>query len=310
MAIIKVEDVGHVRFAAPDLGRMETFLNEFGLRPTQGTTTDRLVMRGAGPAPVCHVTEKGDPGFLGMAMRARSLDDLETLAVAEGARVEISDLPGGGGKVRLQDPDGFVIDVVAGQTAGDAEPLSPRSHWNTASDRPRNNDVKRFSPGPATVVRLGHVVLAVSNVVRTVDWWSEKFGLLVSDDVRLPDGTPIASFLRCDRGSVPTDHHSLNFATLPSGRVGFHHAAFEVVDFDDLVLGGEHLVEKGRERIWGVGRHVLGSQVFDYWADPWGNKVEHWTDGDLLTADQSAKHQGLEVLTGVQWGPPVPSTFL
>ena len=29
---------------------------------------------------------------------------------------------------------------------------------------------------------------------------------------------------------------------------------------------------------------MLGSQIFDYWRDPWGHTVEHWTDGDLLDA--------------------------
>lgn len=310
MPIIKVEDLAHVRFAAPDLERMQAFLVEFGLRPADSDPADRLVMRGAGQAPLCHVTERGDAGFLGLALRAGSLHDLETLASHEGARVEPTGLPGGGDRVRLQDPDGFIVDVIAGQRLLDQDPLNPRARWNSASERPRTNALKRFSPGPATVTRLGHVVLSVSDVSRTVDWWSEKFGLLVSDDVRLPDGASVASFLRCDRGHMPTDHHSLNFATLPSGRVGFHHAAFEVIDFDDLVLGGEYLAGKGRERIWGVGRHILGSQVFDYWADPWGNKVEHWTDGDLLTADEAAQIQGMDVMTGVQWGPALPATFL
>jgi len=34
--------------------------------------------------------------------------------------------------------------------------------------------------------------------------------------------------------------------------------------------------------MWGVGRHNLGAQVFDYWADPWRHVHEHWTDTDLL----------------------------
>jgi catechol 2,3-dioxygenase-like lactoylglutathione lyase family enzyme len=310
MTVIKVEDVAHVRFAAPDLARMKAFLEDFGLRYVHTGDSDRLVMRGAGTAPYCHVTERGPSSFQGMALRARSLDDLEALAAHEGARVESSDLPGGGAMVRLQDPDGFMIDVVAGQEPREPEPLTPRSHWNTSTDRPRTNALKRFDGGPATVIRLGHVVLSVSDVSRTVDWWAERFGLLVSDDVRLPDGISVASFLRCDRGDIPTDHHSLNFATLPSGRVGFHHAAFEVIDFDDLIVGGEHLVEKSHERVWGVGRHVLGSQVFDYWADPWGNKVEHWTDGDVLTAQERPQIQGMDVMTGVQWGPALPASFL
>ena len=36
------------------------------------------------------------------------------------------------------------------------------------------------------------------------------------------------------------------------------------------------------EHMWGIGRHVLGSQVYDYWADPWGRVHEHWADSDRL----------------------------
>ena len=35
---------------------------------------------------------------------------------------------------------------------------------------------------------------------------------------------------------------------------------------------------------WGVGRHLLGSQMYDYWRDTHGFTHEHWTDGDLLDA--------------------------
>lgn len=309
MAIIKAEEVAHVRFAAPHLGEMRSFLDDFGLPGAEGSTDGRLLSGGI-DGQVCHVTELGEPGFLGMAMRASSVADLEVLAHAVKAPVQQLNLPGGGSFARLTDPDGFVIDVIAGQGPAAPEAIPARHPWNSALDRPRRNEVKRLAPGPATVLRLGHVVLAVSDVQRTVDWWSEHLGVLVSDEIRTPEGHYAAAFLRCDRGDIPTDHHSLNFATLPSGRTGFHHAAFEVIDFDDLVLGGEYLAQRQRERIWGVGRHILGSQVFDYWADPWGHKVEHWTDGDVLTADDETRVQGLEVMTGVQWGPGLPSTFL
>jgi hypothetical protein len=36
--------------------------------------------------------------------------------------------------------------------------------------------------------------------------------------------------------------------------------------------------------MWGIGRHLLGSQVYDYWADPWGRVHEHWADTDRLNA--------------------------
>jgi hypothetical protein len=46
--------------------------------------------------------------------------------------------------------------------------------------------------------------------------------------------------------------------------------------------------------------------VFDYWKDPLGFTVEHWTDSDLLTADTpKGSHFILEALS--QWGPPPPA---
>jgi hypothetical protein len=44
-----------------------------------------------------------------------------------------------------------------------------------------------------------------------------------------------------------------------------HHSSFEVNDFDTQLLGHDWLREKGWTNSWGVGRHLLGSQVFDYW---------------------------------------------
>jgi hypothetical protein len=32
----------------------------------------------------------------------------------------------------------------------------------------------------------------------------------------------------------------------------------------------------------GCGRHLLGSRIFDYWRDSWGQKHEYYTDGDLF----------------------------
>ena len=48
-------------------------------------------------------------------------------------------------------------------------------------------------------------------------------------------------------------------------------------------MGHDYLKQFGKyEHMWGIGRHVLGSQVYDYWADPWGHVHEHWADSDRL----------------------------
>lgn len=82
------------------------------------------------------------------------------------------------------------------------------------------------------------------------------------------------------------------------------HAAFEVVDFDDLMADNHHLQAKSYRHDWGVGRHILGSQAFDYWRDPWGHRVEHWTDGDLFDAAVPANVTDLPTMLGHQWAPP------
>lgn len=114
MSTIKVEDVAYVRFTAPDPDAMEAFLTDFGL-VRAARTDDALYMRGTGSEPYAHVTQKGAPGFVGVAFRAGSVADLEALARAEGAAVEALDGPGGGKLVVLKDPDGHRLEIVAGR---------------------------------------------------------------------------------------------------------------------------------------------------------------------------------------------------
>jgi len=307
MSVIKVDDIAHVRFRAPDLDAMEAFLTDFGL--TRAVRTDEaLYMRGLGGAPFAHVTHKGEPGFAGIAFRAVSVGDLETLAAQEKTAVERLDAPGGGSVVRLTDPDGFAVEVVAGQTMTPAETFAPRVPWNNADGRTRLRTVKRVDGGAAHVIRLGHAVLQVSNFRASEAWYKERFGFITSDEIELQPGFSLGAFMRCDRGALPADHHTLFLMQHPKGP-GFNHAAFEVRDLDDLMAGHTLLKAKERTPEWGVGRHILGSQVFDYWRDPWGHTVEHWTDGDLLTADDGSHKVGPMELLGVQWGPNAPPTM-
>ena len=307
MSTIRVEDVAFVRFRAPDLHEMRRFLEEFGLGIVEATD-DRLVARGTGTAPVAHITERGEPGFAGVGLRAASLYDLETLAATEGLATEPFEAPGGGRRLLLADPDGHRVEVVAGQTPAESLPIPKPQPWNTASRRDRPRQTKRVEAGPAHVVRLGHVVLNVSDFRRSERWYKDRFGFITSDEIQVAPEVSLGAFLRCDRGATPTDHHTIFLAQSPRGP-GFNHAAFEVADLDDLMLGHQRLKDAGRHAEWGVGRHILGSQVFDYWRDPWGHTLEHWTDGDLFTAADGSHTATLQDLLGVQWGPPPPPTM-
>ena len=303
-------DVESVRFSAPDLVQMRTFMEDFGLSAAEDAGDGVLRMRGTGDAPFLHETVQGEPGFVSLAIRVRDANDLEALAEAEGVAVDEGSGPGGGRRVLLRDPDGFVVEAIADRPRVAALPGAPNNPWNIAARRERHGEAKRVAAKPAHVFRLGHVVLGVLDMKRTWEWWQSRFGLLVSDEVRAPNGDLAALFIRCDRGDEPVDHHTLNFASVPGIPAKFHHAAFEVADLDDLMAGSEHLVAQGYRHDWGVGRHILGSQVFDYWRDPWGNRVEHWTDGDLFDAHTPANVTDLPTMMGHQWGPPSPADFV
>ncbi len=123
MSIAKAYDVAHVRFRAPDLDAMQAFLTEFGMLDG-GQDEGRLFMRGYGTSPFVHATEKAaEPGFVSFGIWVNSEEDLTKIAAHDDVPVEDFDAPGGGKVARLTDPDGFVVEVLAGQAKLD--PVSP-----------------------------------------------------------------------------------------------------------------------------------------------------------------------------------------
>jgi 3-(3-hydroxy-phenyl)propionate hydroxylase len=306
--VAKAQDLAFVMFARPDLDTMERFLVDFGLKRSE-RRPDRLVMRAArGPGPA-HVTfQVKKPGFIGMALRVRDDADLAALARLPGASaIAPLDLPGGGRHVRLTDPAGFEVWAVAGQAIIAEDPVRAPTPANTPQRLERVNDFARAPLQPASVLRPGHCAIGAVNFFATARWYIDTFGMIPSDVQYLSAGDPALTFMRCDRGADPADHHCVVVAQNVAN--GFSHAAFEVIDIDDVALGQEWLLAKGWKHAWGLGRHVLGSQIFDYWRDPHGDKLEHYADGDLLSADVPTGWSELTSSSLYQWGPPVPTDF-
>jgi catechol 2,3-dioxygenase-like lactoylglutathione lyase family enzyme len=175
----------------------------------------------------------------------------------------------------------------------------------------RANRTQRPPCEPATIQRLGHVVLQTDRYRETLDWYLEHLGLIVSD-FKYYDGQrergPTMSFIRCDRGQMPTDHHTMAMMLGPSKR--YVHSAYQVADLDALAAGGEYLRQRGFHRSWGIGRHIEGSQIFDYWRDADGLLVEHFADGDMFDSSLEPGWSPLTASGLAQWGPPATKDFL
>jgi len=310
MAWIKATDIAYGRFRAPDLDVMEEFLTRFGLVRSERTPT-ALYMRGTDPPHHVHITEKGEPKVVGLAYYAPSEDDLARLAKAPGASaVEAIDEPGGGKRVRLTEPNGYQIEVVHG-IASLSEIATRRQKLNTGEEPlSRAGELMRLPKGPAHVKRIGHGVMMTPKFHETVKWFREMLGFVCSDDVYAGEkDNLIGSFNRCDRGDAYVDHHV--FFCLNHTKTGLNHISFEVPDIDDVAMGHDYLEQLGKyEHMWGIGRHVLGSQVYDYWADPWGRVHEHWADSDRLNLANGSNLVPAEEALTSQWGEAPPKKFI
>ncbi len=306
--ITRIRDIAYVRLRVPDLDRMEQYLTDFGLRRS-ARTDSALYMRGTSSSHHLHVSEKADEaGLAAIGFLASSAADLDALAKAPGASdVHETGEPGGGRRVVLEDPFGTRVEVVHGIAAVPPLPGGAAERFNFGPRVERRGEVSRVGRGPARVMRLGHAGINVADPDAALEWYREHLGLIVSDTIAI-EGFTFAHFCRCDRGAEHTDHHTFLLARSMDGQTGFNHCSFEVQDLDDIWVGHEHLAARGHRHNWGIGRHTLGSQIFDYWRDPWGQIHEHFTDGDLLDASHPAGvHTPPE--GDSQWGPQMPPDF-
>lgn len=308
---IKVQDLAWLEFEKPDLTRAEAFARAFGFQTALRTPT-QLYLRGTDAGAPCVLLRHGPrTRFVGLALRA--VDEVDVLRVADKTGTVARALPEaiGGLAVDLADPAGSPVRVVAGMHALPEAPVQQPLVHNTGRATFRTNATQRAPRVPARIQRLGHVVLQSTTYLQTLNWYLDTFGMIVSDFLYFPgqrDRGPTMSFIRCDLGATPADHHTVALALGPANR--YVHSAFQVSDLDALAAGGEYLSERGYLRSWGIGRHIQGSQLFDYWRDPDGFLVEHFADGDMF--DNTVEPGWAEfTATGLsQWGPPVTRDFL
>ncbi|BBY33625.1 2,3-dihydroxybiphenyl 1,2-dioxygenase [Mycolicibacter minnesotensis] len=309
--LIRVADIAWLEFDKPDLVRAEAFARSFGFGIAYSDPA-QVQLRGTSPGAPCVFLRRGrNTRFAGYALCAADEADVARLADKTGAPLRRQPESIGGVAVQLTDPSGTPVKVVAGMHVLPAQPTQEPQLANIGNTQTRVNAGVRPLRVPARVQRLGHVVLQSTTYLRTLNWYLETLGMIVSDFQFFPgqrERGPVMSFIRCDRGTVPTDHHTLALALGPVNR--YVHSAYEVADLDALAAGGEYLRERGYFRSWGIGRHIQGSQIFDYWRDPDGFLVEHYADGDVFDNTVEPGWAPFTASGLAQWGPPATKDFL
>jgi len=309
--VIKVRDVAWLEFEKPDLVRAETFARAFGFS-TVLHTADEVHLRGTDAGSPCVLLRRGPRSrFTGVAFAAHDDADVARLADVTGHRVRALPDTLRGVATDLVDPNGMTVRVVSGTRVLSELPAQQPHSFNFGHDLVRINATQRPPREPTRVQRLGHLVFETTKYRESLDWYLGNLGLIVSDFLYYPgqrDRGPVMSFIRCDNGSTPSDHHTLALVLGPTNR--YVHSAYQVCDLDAIAAGGEYLKELGYHRSWGIGRHIQGSQIFDYWRDPDGFMVEHFSDGDMFDCTVEPGWAPFTASGLAQWGPPVTKDFL
>jgi hypothetical protein len=319
---VQLSRLGHVYFEHANLKTFEKFAVDFGLIEEKriGNT---IYYRGYGRDPYVYVasqSEKHRSRFLGAAFVARDEENFEKTTRIEGAIIkDLSHAPGGGRLVTIPRPNGTFMHVVHGQKERDIdasqEPPSKiiESHGplNEPFKKGRLGTFQRFKPAPALVHKLGHLGYVCCEFEEELDFYTSNFNFVHSDILRHDkfEWVDFMTFMHLDLGEEYSDHHCLFLGRAPPGtsKTYLHHASFEVTDFDTQLMGHRWLEEQKWRPVWGVGRHILGSQIFDYWLDSSGFKVEHYADGDVVNTD----YKNMRSVGGslAIWGPEIPSDF-
>jgi catechol 2,3-dioxygenase-like lactoylglutathione lyase family enzyme len=309
--LVRASALHHLVLETPELDVAEGFWGDFGLLPS-AKTREALYLRSASSAHhVLKVVRGVRSRLAALALHVEADLDLRKLAsLPEASPIQPIDEPGGGRRVCLSAPGGLTIDAV--HEIEELAPLDTRASLpsNVAGEVARPGQPVRLAPAPSEVLRLGHAAIETAQPVALILWLMRTFGMIVSDYQHL-DGdassTPIVSFMRCDRGATLTDHHTLAVAVGP--QMGLAHVAFEVRDVDEIGRGGALLRSRGYRHAWGIGRHVLGSQLFDYWRSPDGILAEHYSDGDVFDASAPTGRLPFRGSNLAQWGERPPRDF-
>ncbi|WP_320782798.1 VOC family protein [Streptomyces sp. CRN 30] len=272
-----IQRIESVTYSIDDLGTCVRFFEDFGLFLVERTDehavfetlTGQTLHLDTEPSGTLPPPVEDGPTLREVVWGVDTEEELDRLvtAVARDHPVRASadgvhrttDLSGFGVGLTLARPKETTVVPRRANTSGSVH------RWNEAL-----TPITRVHP-----LRMCHVALNIAKDGKdeAVAFYTGLLGFRPTDVVE-----PMGVFMQAPGDD---DQHTMLLCHRPD-RVSVNHVAYEVPGFDDVVEGGNHMIERGWREARRLGRHTVGSNVFRFLHAPCGGRVEYAADMDRV----------------------------
>ena len=272
-----IQRIESVTYGIDDLDECVRFFDDFGLfllerteeHAVFETLTGQTLQLDTEPGPLLPAPVEDGPTLREVVWGVDTREELERLAAVVAKDREIRE--SADGVHHTVDETGFGVGLTLARPK--PAPVTPRptnalgnvTRWNTALEA-----IERIRP-----LRMCHVALNIPEPGKeaAVAFYTELLGFRPTDVIE-----PMGVFMQAPGDE---DQHTMLLCHRPD-RAGINHIAYEVPGFDDVVEGGNHMIDKGWREARRLGRHTIGSNVFRFLHAPCGGRVEYAADMDRV----------------------------
>jgi catechol 2,3-dioxygenase-like lactoylglutathione lyase family enzyme len=270
-----IQRIESVTYGIDDLDECVRFFADFGLfllertdeHAVFETLTGQTLHLDTEPGPPLPPAVEDGPTLREVVWGVDTPEELESLVAAAGRDRPVRQ--DAAGVFHTVDETGFGVGLTlarprnADVTPRPANALGSVTRWNEGLEA-----ITRVRP-----LRMCHVALNIRKEGReeAVTFYVDRLGFRPTDVVE-----PMGVFMRA---SGDDDQHTMLLCHRPD-KAGVNHIAYEVPGFDDVVEGGNHMIDRGWREARRLGRHTVGSNVFRFVHAPCGGRVEYAADMD------------------------------
>lgn len=280
MAIERIESV---TYGVDDLEECTRFFTDFGLTLVEQTkgqsvfTTQvgqTLVLRPVDDPELPPAVETG-PGIREVVWGVDSQEAFDALVadLRTDRDVVVAD-----GVAHTHDETGFGLGLAV--TAPVHLNYDPRKY--NSSGRVERWNQPHTEIADVRPIRVCHVALNIPKAghEEAVGFYLDRLHFRATDIVE-----PMGVFMQVEGDD---DQHNFLLCHRPD-RAGTNHTSWEVSGFDDVIEGGNHMIQKGWREARRLGRHTVGSNVFRFIHNPAGGRVELAADMDRVDDSYGTK---------------------